>query len=542
MKKLILSLFCGALGFSYAQEKDANILGSVEIGGSRYYVLQETGNGKYYKSELTSIATLEYGDPVKVDQRQDLDGLYQIKDVSLNNLFRAKEESSTTSTDPNAVDPAILYRLPRVYRGMLVFENKQHFDELYNSIESYLEDKKVIPGKKEALSLVEAQIDNYISFREYFESKYPGEEVFADGYTDEEIEQIEKEDFMHDEIIKFFMNQYRMVIIGEDTYYYHDFYSSLKYDVALLDDLQTETERIAWAPNFDLIQGGSFLPFREDVEVLSKKYFVGKNMAKDLKPSTDPKKPKFNITTTYVFHYPTDPCDYQQIGFQVLTFIDGEPLQLGNVNQADLVVNWPGATSSYGPYNIPYIPYHNQVVIHPDLFPGEKTISYSLNFNYNGENYDFKDGFPTWLYPNQHVLGYTISNGVCTEMDDSKGAWKEQSGWKMYAEIWVKNNWTGNKVGSLTHSYKKKSNGKWVRKIAHIEAEIDANLRNGDCEWAQTVSDNDIENQERVDIVKNKLFHKYQSLTNIDINSHHYLSKDGVTITNYLEINGEGCE
>lgn len=539
MKKLILSLFCGALGFTYAQETDANILGSVEIGGARYYVLQEPGSGKYFKSEITSVNVLKYGDIVKLDQQLDPNGFQQIKDASFNNLFKAKEQTSGNSNNGvNYVDPSILYRLPKVYRGMLVFDNKKHFDELYNTIDAYLETKKSIPGKKDALTLVESQISDYTSFREFFLEKYPDEGINDEGYTDNELEIMEKEDFIHDEIVKFFLNKNRMVIIEKDVFYYHDFHTSLKYKVDFLDQFQNENERISQIPEFDIIEGGTFLTYRKEVDVLSDILFVSKDLITDPKP-VDPLNPKYNFSTVHVIQYSTNPCDFQKIKFRVITLLDGVPYQLLPTHNADLLVNFPGVVKQYGPLHLPWIPYQNQFVEHFDPIPGSKNISYDLSFFVNGQLYQFRNGFPSTLYPNQSPIIYDIPPGVCTEINDSENKWEQSGVWKMYAEVWVSNNWIGNRVGALTHSYKKKNNGNWVRKIANIEAEINAYLRNDECNHVETISDQDIENQERVDVVKWKLFKKYKSIMNFDINSHHVLSKGGVTI--YVNLKITGC-
>ncbi len=541
MKKLILSLTFGALGFlTFAQESDANILGSVEIGGTRYYVLQEPGTGKYFKSEMTSVTVLHYGDIVKLDQQQDPNGFQQIKDASFNNLFKAKEQvSGNQNNGVNYIDPAILYRLPKVVNGILVFENKKHFDELYTLIDNFLVTKKNIPGKKDALTSIESKIDNYNSFREHFQTKYPDEGTNNIGYTELEIEKIEKEDFFSDEILKFFLNKYRMVIIEKEVFYYHDFYTSLKYKLDFLNQFQSENERISLIENFDLVEGGSFLPFSKDVDVLSDILFISKDFAKDTKPGSI--NPKFNITTTYAFLYPTNPCDYQKINFKVITLLDGVPLLLTNANQGELSVGWPAVYSTYGPSYAPGIPYKNQYIEHIDLFPGYKTIYYQLNFVYNGEIYDFKDGYSPSLYPEQDEIGYTIYAGVCLESDDLESQWNQSGDWKMYAEIWVSNNWLGNRVGSRTHSWKKNNNGNWNRKIASIEARINANLRDDNCNYVQNVSDLDQENQERVDVVKFKLFKKYKAIINYDINSKHKLVKGSVIIITELKINGIGC-
>lgn len=543
MRKLILSLTFGALGFlSFAQETNANILGSVEIGGTRYYVLQESGTGKYFKSEMTSINVLNYGDIVKLEQQKDENGFQQIKDASFNNLFKAKEEvSGNPNNGANYVDPAILFRLPKVYNGILVFENKKHFDELYNLIDNYLVSKKSIPGKKDALTLVESKIENYISFREHFQIKYPDEGPNDEGYTELEIEKIEKEDFFSDEILKFFLNKYRMVIIDKEVFYYHDFYTSLKYKFDFLNQFQNENERISLIENFDLVEGGSFLPFSKDVEVLSDILYISKDFAKDGKPSSDPLNPKFNITTTYAFLYSTDPCEYQTINFKVITLLDGVPFPLINPYQGELLVNWPVVTTVYGSSFPPNIPYKNGYVDHFNATPGTKNISYHLTFIYNGEIYDFKDGYSPLIYPNQTQITYEIPEEVCTELDDLEPYWEESGNWKMYAECWVSNNWIGNRVGSKTHAWKEKSQDHWVRKRAEIEARIDAKLNNDDCDFAQSVSGLDQENQERVDVVKWKLFKKYKSIINYDIKSYHKLQKGGTTITKELKIKGEGC-
>lgn len=539
MRKLILSLTFGVLGFiSFAQETDASILGSVEIGGTRYYVLQEPGTGKYFKSEMTSVNILHYGDIVKLEQQQDQNGFQQIKDASFNNLFKAKEQvSGNPNNGVNYIDPAILYRLPKVYNGILVFDNKKHFDELYTLIENYLVTKKNIPGKKDALTLIESKIDNYNSFREHFHSKYPDEGPNNDGYTELEIEKIEKEDFFSDEILKFFLNKYRMVIIEKEVFYYHDFYTSLKYKFDFLIQFQSENERISLIENFDLIEGGSFLPYSLNVDILSDVLYISKDFVNDTKPA-DPLNPKLNITTTHAFLYSTNPCEYQKVKFKVITLIDGIPLQLTPANQGNLFVGWPTATSTYGPFNPPNIPYQNQFIEHIDFIPGTKDVYYSLAFTFNGQFYNFLDGYPPTLYPNQHPVKYFIDASVCSELDDIESEWAQSGDWKMYAEIWVQNNWLGNRVGAKTHAWKKKSNGNWVRKIASIEARIDARLNDDNCDFAQSVSDLDQENQERVDVVKWKLFKKYRSIINYDIKSEHKLVKGGTTITNDLKITG----
>lgn len=529
---LSLIILFSTFGFSFAQMMNARVLGYVPIGDLRYYMLQDENLGNYFKSEVTELDNLQYGDLVQINSEQDINGYQKVFDLSETYLFKAVQQNANgSSTDPDYVDPSVLYRLPNVYRGMLVFENKEQFDELYSVIDDFLETKKATTGKDYALSLIQKTLNNYISFREFFEQKYPGEEINEEGYTETEIEKIEKEDFIHDEIYKFLLNKFRMVIIANEVYYYHDFYTSIKYNLDELDRLKYENERISLLEDINLLNDGIYLPYDKDVDVLSDFVFIPKDLEVVTKPG--PVEKSYLRASHAITTFPNF-CDIHKIKFRVNTFFGTTTIndpnnqeslyQLTGVNNAFIFINWGDGTSQTV-YN-----YQNEDIEHFYGLPMTYDISYTLVFTLNGVSYDFKDGYPANLYPNQNPIKWTIPNGVCNYLNDHESQWKQNGDWKMYASSWVSSNWLANRVGALTHSWKKNSKGKWHRKIANIEAEINAKMRNDNCDVAENISKQDIENQERTEVNKWKFFKKYKSIISYDIYSYHVLQKDGVTI------------
>lgn len=535
MKKLILSLFCGALGLSYAQETDANILGSVEIGGARYYVLQDPGTGKYFKSEITSVDVLKYGDIVKLEQQVDLNGFQQIKDASFNNLFKAKEQtSSQPNNGVNYVDPQVLYRLPKVKNGVLFFENRKHFDELYNYIDAYLDSKKDIPGKKDALALIESKISGYISFRTYFDQKYNSE---TNEFSDAEVEMIEKEDFLNDEILKFFINNRRQVVIGSEYYFGFDFYTAMSVSTREFDKYQSIFDNLHNDPLFSPYNVNYPIYHDSKVSVLS----TTKELKKQKSGWIWLNGSAYYHRLTYEINHIPVLCDPNTKALTVNVeygyFDITEPSSPDNFEEwydlsgknAVLKINWGDGSAVQTISN-----YTGQAINH--TFPGPNTYPIFVKVTFIDAFNNVSVLSEGNVSQGENPISIEVTDVACGSSDKEKSLSTISGDWKLYSEIWVTDNWLGNRVGALTHSWKKKSNGNWTRKISNITAKIDAQMRNSDCEVVQNLSETDVENQERVDAVKFKLFKRYRAVANADIKSYHKLVKGGTTIIVNMEI------
>lgn len=532
MKRLILSLFCGVVGFANAQETDANILGSVQIGSSRYYVLQEPGTGKYFKSEMTGVDILKYGDIVKLEQQIDANGFQQVKDASLNSLFKAKEQVSGNGNNPNYVDPAVLNRLPNLKDGVLFFDNRKHFDELYTLIQNYLESKKNVPGKKDALDVIESKIPGYISFRTFFDAKYPETTI---GYTDSEVDAIENEDFFNDEVIKFFFNKNRLIVVGAEFIYAHDFYSFLKTDVKNFDKFRLEFASISAMTNYDLYDNANRIAFNLDIEVLSNNNSLTKDIT--LINIESASKEKAYHRMKYTQYGTPVACDPYTKGLRV--YVEYGTTFLGDPNNSETPYSLVGKNAvlkiSWGDGTTQTISnYTSQQVNHTYPTTGTYNVKFKVTFinAFLGiSELELGD-----VVAGQPPIPFIVTDLQCGYPDKAKSQAITSGNWKLYSEIWVTDNWIGNRVGCLTHSWKQNSSGNWNRKIANITAQITAQMRNENCQVVQNLTETDVENQERVDAVKFKLFKRYRTVANADITSYHKLVKGSTTIIVTMEI------
>jgi hypothetical protein len=544
MKKLILSLFCGVFSFAQAQDIDANVLGSVEIGFQRYYMLQEIATGKYFKSELTDLDRLKYGDLVKIDRLFDSNGYQVVKDNLYNILFKAKELPFNDSLNIIQPNSDLILRLPEVRENMLYFSSFKQYYDVVELIEKYVDGTKKQIGSDFGLNQIEAYFNNFISFRKYYNTIFDSE---INIYSSAEVDLIEKKDIVNNEIVKLLLNQNRLVWIEDKVYYYYDtdvivsfyakdFFSSkqsnnklsqIKNINKLWEDLYSETPIISGV----LLCG-------KDVYLHSNSHFISNTKALYQLNTTSPQyetllsyKPvscepfKKNIFLN-TYRYKWLPAQFDANGNQIA------PAQLSDVPDIDplnnqnaiIVVNWGDGTP-----NQTFNNYNNEFIQHTFITTGQYLVSTSLTY-YTDEGQ---------LITLDDQITVTVNSIVCTDIDNEEYG-SIQTGdsngdWKLAANVWAHDNLLCHEVGAYTHGWKK-VNGSWKRKKSKIYVEVNGVFRDGNCVIQESKYEDDEENQERVDAEKFKLFKRYWSHSNSDVKSKHKLTKGSVSLELVLEI------
>lgn len=544
MKKLILSLFCAFLGFAQAQETDANILGSVVIGSSRYYVLQEPGTGKYFKSELTSIEILKYGDIVKLEQLIDPNGFQQVKDASFNSLFKAKEEITTGNTNANLPIADLVLRLPKVKEQMLYFSNFKQYNEVVDLIEKYVDGVKNQNGSDFGLNQIESYFQSYTSFRKHYNTVFDSE---TNNYSSSDVDLVERKDFVNNEIVKLLLNKNRLIWIEDRVYYYYDtdviisftskdFFTNpqtvnkLSQIVTLnlsWEDLKNETPRL---PGYLLCGKDVYLHSNSDFISNTKATFQINTTSPQYETalgfttvSCQPYKKNIYVSTN---RYKWLPAQFDANGNQIApaqlsTAPDVDPLDNQN---AILVINWGDGSANQTVSN-----YNNQLIEHTFSNTGTFIVTTSLTY-YTDEGQ---------LITLNDQVNIPVNSVVCSDQDAEKYG-STQTGdsngdWKLAANVWAHDNLLSHEVGAYTHGWKKVS-GSWKRKISTIYVEVNGTFRDVNCIVQETKYEDDQENQERVDAEKFKLFKRYWAHANGDVKSKHKLTKGSVSLELVLEI------
>lgn len=533
MKKFIF-LFISFSTFAQ-NEKPAKIISEIQIGNFSYYMIEEDQSKKIYKTVATEHNRFIYGETVEVNDVNSSDLLIPVKDLKNNQTIMSERIVDNSASINTGIPQDLLLRLPKEIDGIFYFQSQKHFLEVYDLTLNYIETTNDNSEKK-MLKKIEKVFPNYNSFNKFFNNKYDFTNI---GYTSDEVTKIEKEDFINDEIIKTFLNNDKLVVMGDSLYYYYDKdlilsmnFKSLNNEVKqnYITKLRTiESNKINL--NLSLWEDRDVFLFDEQVVYLSNVYGKGKNKSTGYEGTpgeSDRYNTHLNVTNVInclpfrravVINTGTQewiPPTTNANGIPVDGFYATEEAYDVSTTGATLKINWGDGSpiEIYNNYNYERR-FHNYATI------GDYTVTTTLIFETAlGTELTLSDSYTF------HVTGE-----LCTENNEEEYGSNESGIWKLTAKNWVKHNAFGNHVGAYTHSWKLTGSG-WKRKISHIFVEIDGNFRNDACIVSDNKNGDDDENQERVDKVKTKTFKKYSSVTgDEDIKSKHKLIKGSTTIT-----------
>lgn len=487
------------LGYSQTYA-DAKVMAVINLGTQSYSVLNELGTSRYYKTSLHPAGDLILYQEIELKfENSTIEVLSQTLQDRLYCFLIDQEEEEHYWIE-------LLESMPSQEHDILFFEDTAHLHNFYESID-YFTRQDTNQEIDEILDLLEAQFEGFVSFRTWFNERY---NVLSGEFTVQEVEEIYSSDFINDIIIKTILNENREVGIGDSIYYFHGLNKTLAIDkdnssaLQVLRDIDDDEEVIVptYTESKDItIHSLGYNQSKDQVEVGALTKYVSSRQALPL------------------------PCNVYKKEFYVnilkytRTSTTSSWVSQGNLN-GDLSIDWGDGTSST---HINHYGSSSQKLYHTYANTGNYLISSVFTFIDGGNTIILED-----------TISITVL-GACTNANNEMAGPTQISGdWMMISKLWINNNFFGNHIGALTHSYKKNSNGSWSLSKAQIKVTVSGIFRDSNCGGNETKNGSkENNNDKKIQEVKTKLFGKYY-ISNGDIQSTHRLIKGSTTL--YTEI------
>lgn len=520
---LVLSLLC----FSFGRTQTINVLvlGEVPLGNYSYYIVE---SGKtYYKSTICSPHSIRVNSEISIDLQSN--GLY--------NYFNANDEEvyfqPLEDGDNKLIPDEIKWILPEMRDDILFFESESHLFDFQDKVNNYLSD---FSGAIQEVQMnkIMSNFRGFYSFNQYVVDNFD----FVDReFTEQDIEELRNIDFVNDPVLKNLLNSHRVLGIGSEVHAWHstDLIISLaeenlpsfkKHLYTTLDDAKVDP----WNPMNEL--------FRSDaIEYSSEKNTKKSKLKNILILDGFGENLRYQTIPTPV--HIVESCNKFKKAIIMELFEETTEI-VNNVPQSDyhafsgtitLDIDWGDGTSQVVNNYYSGTQIEHTYPSEGHFYPTVKTMFTSANglacYIYDGTN------APTagmGMMPSMPAPIDFATDQACSVSDKSYYNSKTVGSYRLEAKIWVNHNFFGHHIGSYTHSWKKKNNGKWVRKIANIYTNVYGTFRNDECVITETKSGSDTENQERVRVTVNKMNRKYRAAGNNSIYSEHHMSKDGTYI------------
>lgn len=521
---LSLFLFLSLFGFSQITKVNGTVVGEIQIGSQYCYILAENGTSNFYKSTVCSTV-LASNSPVTLVFSNRTDGMIDVRTEVSNEIILAR----LLLNDNNVVTPEILSILPDVNHEMLIFRSQEHLQEFYELIEiSVIANSDSSAQMDGKLAEIEALFNGFLSYRKYFNDKYFSRDQ---SFTDEQITQLEKEDFINNEVLKSLFNSFRFIGIGDSIYYYNDqdeIVGLSESHLEILDDLKV-LSREKDNRGTSIFNREANLSTKNEVVLISKKKQIGTKgyvpidlfytyqsypILDHLVESCNPFKKGLKIELNEIYH-PNAP------------FTEGSstPYNFSGAGSI-LTINWgDGTTQTINNYDGGYINH---------VYPSSQNYQVNTVLTFEDLYGDIRQAYDGVNYGTQILFN---TETTCAEHDASEPLSVTSGNWKLSAEIWVNHNIFGHHIGAYSHAWKF-VNGEWKRRNSRIHVSIDAKFRNDQCEITETKTNSKTHNNDkRIQTVKSKLFKKYKNIGVNDVKSGHSLEEGGTTISFNLVLN-----
>jgi hypothetical protein len=536
---------------SFAQQVlDATVVAVLPYGqGLNVYFLHETNNSEYYKSVVTDVV-LTTNDVARIWIPANEDGLFLVED-GIGGEFLAQKTSNPSTQLP--LDLSLL--LPSVINEILFFDSPEHLSELYKLTEEYTNQFEDNDDYQIYLNSIEELFGlDFISYRKYFTEKYP-----IDGsYSDHTISQMHQENFISDDIMSTYFNQFRLIGIGDTVYYYNNrkeilaVHEGNEVGIEYLEYLAREKDS---DPEFDIFSdvSGMDLEYKQ-IDYISKKgdkvsakgityteiaggeengYYFQTIVEKiDEVGECAPNVKGINVE----FWYGVAGSTNSNINY----YTNGSTITSSTstiIRTVKLKINWGDGTwtTVYNNYTDLETIYHTY-----PLNPGQE-----YNVVVETEFYDLyalqtNSVFDGAGYPGSSPIKFNVGI-ACTKEDTQK--YKEKvsndGNWKMVMSGWTSDNVFGSEIGGYTHAYKKQNDGSWKLDKAKVKIEVEGTFRKeSDCDITEYKNgDKEHNNDKKVQKTKSKVFGRYNKFGNGDVNTKHRLIKGNITLEDQIILN-----
>lgn len=526
---------------------EANVVTKLEYGSNTsVYFLYEPLNSEYYKTVVTEVS-LEINELIRIWIPANEDSLFLVQDMN-DQEFYAKKVDNPNSQLPE--DLSLL--LPVLNNEILFFDSPSHLAQLYQLTEdqAYESDSSFQVFLNE---IEELYGSGFVSYRTYFNNKYP----ITESYRDNELDQMEKENFISDAILNTYFNQYRLMGFSDSVYYYHNREEILAVhmnNVAGIDYLKSLARMKDDNVDLSILTGVAAMDLdQKEVRYVSKKGVIG--FSKGLSYSQNPLSDDHYYKTIPKLQDISLDCIPYRKAIQVETWY-GQTGQLNNTNYytdyfnftgndpiirtVTLKINWGDGSPIQIVNN--HTDRNDDAVYHD--YPAGVEATYYIQIETVLEDLYWPGNFIS-IFDGQGYndsQNYKFSVGIaCTGID--KQAWKEQvnpsGSWKMKMSGWINHNMFGNHIGGYTHAYKKQDNGSWKLGKADIKIEVEGTFRHAtNCTQTEFKSGSKQHNNDKkIEKTKTKVFTRYQKFGNGDVKTKHRMIQWGVTLTDEIVLN-----
>jgi hypothetical protein len=550
-KKVFLSftLILLAVGNLFAQRfVTATTLAYIQLSDqSKVYFFYEPTNSEYYKSAATEIS-INAQETIKIWIPANRDSMFMCENQNGDRFYSRKIVNLMTQ-----IPEDLTLLLPSYDNEILFFENSEHLAQLYNLTSQYIETISGNDSTELFLNNIEKLFEgNFTSFRSYINNKYS----LDSSYTEDQFILMSKENFISDEILNTYFNQYRLIGLGDTVYYYHNREEILSTHKSNELGIQFLKEKARFKDDnvdLDIFNNISAIDLEKyEITYKSKKGKKGHN--KGIYYQQNPFGSDTYYQTIAEQIDDVEQCNPYKKGIKLETWY-------GNVNsasssnynyytdlttyttQSDFIVNTVQLVINWGDSSSPQVVnnYTNKFAIYHTYPQGSQTV---FNVTIETKLIDFVTGQVISIFDgaNYPVSGPIIfhTDVACTTTDKQIYKVKNSSdgNWKMLMSGWISENLFGSHIGGYTRALKKQSNGNWKLEKAKIKVHVEGVFRNDSCiqnEFKSGQKEHD--NDKKIEKIKAKLFKRYSQHANGDVKTKHRLIKGGIILEDQIILN-----
>lgn len=216
---------------------EARVIGTIPLGTTVYSIIHESNSDNTYKTSPHSIGALLTNQVVQIRQTENGSDQVEIIASSLTTTLYADliiQEYNNQNSLPSFTELSI-------ENDILFFEDRAHIAAVYDALTRFTDQSNI----DEQLDIFQAEYPSYISFRQYIINKYN----WINGrLNSQDLLNLYQEDFIADEIKKTFLNENRMVGVGDSIYFFHDLGEIYRFSkenvslIGLLEDMDRDDE------------------------------------------------------------------------------------------------------------------------------------------------------------------------------------------------------------------------------------------------------------------------------------------------------------
>lgn len=524
LKKItFLFLFLIISKFGFVQNQiDGTVRSVVELGLFKYCIIQQDGTNNYYKSST-------YSSNIKLNQELKIDTIHR-KDNRVVLIIPDVQEVVLGQKLGSSVNTYLMTKigseLPICIDGTLFFTDTTHLRVFIDLVSNeYLLDDDDSEVRSLKLDSIQNLFPIFISYKNYFNAKYD----YENGeFTEKEIEDMNKEDFINDDVIKSIFNEFKFIGVGDSIYYYHSIDEIISFH-SEDEDAYKATKRISQLENaidYDVFGINSEF-FKNEGQ-----YNVSSTKKKKNKPkgiASLPSNQYVNFQTIpKLTHFVEDCSRKRGLSFELwksYIYYDNGDCKFGcNVNETFLgtnqkiTINWgDGTTQVINNYNGNLNT--TNTIVHEYLTAGNFNVTSILEFDVYGEHVEILDGFT----PSDRITFNT--NIVCAELNKEVYGWGGNGNWRLVAECWANSNFTGSWIGSKTESWERQNNGNYKKSRARIYTQVEGDFLDNNCVLREHAEDDKERSNDKDVSVREYNIHKRSKITNGDLKSSHFLKK-----------------